>query len=503
MEYLADEDDGLNTCEVLIIVARESLSFSIWRLIENLNKEHYFRMTDMWEEFYSIPHFPVHKAYSELQMRLLERHQSLLLSHSSWREASIVHGYIPSAFAEESNTLTCKQLSCPSSCSILDQKSLARSVRDTYRSLMLKVPGRGIERNNILAQRKILLDSIPTKDIISFLPHFARHCDPQELLDLVKRLHGYSMYELYYLVSYIRGTDIALRLVPSSVRKNLLKPVDLIYSWATQMLRDPKQTPYPIRAELDPFVEFVYSFFSGSRPGQQRVVKTRSVSLIETSTILIKICATINKPGECETRDYLLLDSGCYQAYIISKCLSVIGRLAHLDITAPRALMGDRSVIVLELPAGSTISDFRKECQSAGSAHAVEPSAVHVALSYLLGLDGKYLGYCRSTKGFFHVDYCKIYYKDRMRLASIIDILGGRSSSYYKQFEHTVVRYCMVIRQYYNDVLLFLALLRIRQDEIESRFVPRLSDEDAEKFYRTKLEEGGNAAVKAWRYLGY
>lgn len=371
---------------------------------------------------------------------------------------------------------------------------------DDYEKLVNKVPYRQPDRGIVMAQRKSLLDSIDNKDIMAFLPHFVQFCEIEELQSITTRLTGYSVYELYYCISYIRGSSAGHEVIPSSLRRDILKPISIIYSWAEKMFLETKTTPYPTGSELTNFIEFMNHVFRPTSVSAQTKVKVRSISIVECYNIVIKIDSSLTGPAG-DTVEHLLFDSGTYTAYIISKGFFVIGKLTHIEVICPRILLGQKSVAVLELPPGAIIGDFWKEIRE--PKFAIEPFAVHVAFSYLFGLDGKYLGYAPQSRGLFHLTFSKFYVKDRMRLGKIIAILGGRNSPHYKQFVLVAIRYCMMIRVHAKVARLFLRLLKAKEEDITSRFALNLTDEEAEAFYKKKLTESGDTVMRAWTYLGY
>lgn len=473
------------------VVALHLLRLSLCHFIQQLDRKCYLAMKEIFDAYYIIPYLLAKEEYSPLQLRLLHSNCHSILYHSSWIRSVRSHqqsGLLPQT--KEGTHILCSSLFCPPLC---DQNS------DMWDDLAL------LDKDALLAkeEQKDIVDSLTTRQVEMLLPYLVRHCNPEHLIEVITKhkdkWHSTFRYEIHFLFDVIRSSQqlhYFLGLDPNLVMRSVNGANCL-----TQILVTPQAKVLNAYEIIEPFMR---ALASGYERKTSVKYSLRSIEILQARTWLVHLLVVAHSEAERKTDElhYLALLDGYYSACVLSRCARSLATLTKIQIVIPHVFILGGSVAVLELPRGAQLSAPLKDMKRPSTnPPPIEAYAAFVAFSYLLGLSEKKIAY--SDNGLFHIDYSRAYYKNKMRLSHIINELGGRTSNYYKQFIIVTIGYFMMLRKYYKVAMLYLPLISIKRIDVDERFQPRLDDQSAEEFYRQKLTEQGDYAVRKWRHLGY
>ena len=142
----------------------------------------------------------------------------------------------------------------------------------------------------------------------------------------------------------------------------------------------------------------------------------------------------------------------------------------------------------------------------------MKSTAVYCVLTYLFGIGDRHLNNIMITKRgeLFHIDYSFILGRDpkpiapHLRLTSeMIDMLGGKNSNFYQQFQEHCFKIFLCLKRYANVFLEALSVIcnleisnnisfNILQKEIIDRFLPGFSEQEAREHFRKTIQNSQN-----------
>jgi hypothetical protein len=465
-----------------------------------VNKRLFAFSNTYFKEFYDIPYKDDFEDYTKTQLLLIKNNRQYFQFHTSWFVAMAMHHCVDLVGNYErckvEDRKNCEQLKCPPMCG---------KIFTQYDNAMLLKRTIGLRDEQYEELLKPFDLSLFKHAWIYLISHCIIIGLDQKTIVTLPRMVLYDMYLIstFPSESYKFNEDI-LTTVTSLVNKKIISEIRSSLGCLQLIINKPEVRIKNVYAAIYPLMKYITNNFQSHGEVVDDIKISDLLILRVSSDTVVKFIVSHSKivdgkrylwTNECITVKYQIT------CYTIINCLVLIGNLSGIKIPTPQVFLGDYGVSILILPSGATTVYNNSEFSKLGPSSLLEAFAIFTTVSYLFGLHRKQVAY--SKGGIFHIDYNKIYEKDKIRLGTIITTLGGRKTALYKQFLYISTEYYLRLRKYYLIARMLLSVLRIKREVIDQRFQPQLNDSHAREFFAKKLKDMGDIAVKNWKLLGY
>lgn len=468
--------------DILLIFINRTFDFKKIMPLICVNKQLNNIISEYKHDLFKIPYISQYQDYTDRQKLLIENNTTFFQFHSSWFISLVRHNSVD--LVKKYHNLDfysrkmCKDLHCPPLCS---------GRLDLYDNIALLCKDICID----LITRKEILENITVSELDYFLPLIVLNNDLPD--NLINEASNKLIYEIWPILIYIKQSKQSGP-IKNKVSKQIISQIAYACSCARTIILEPEIEISNAYQIMIPLIKILTSNYSSTYNTAKCELTKMKVVMTTESALKLSV-----KSSEWNTKEYLIFTTNFYSIYVISKCLTFLSTVPGMRIAAPYTTLGDSGAAILELPEGSTLDQDVLTTYHPGK--SVDWFSAYTATNYLLGLGDKYIG--ASDKGIFSLDFSNLYNKDRIRLGSIIKVLGGRSNPLYIQFIIMTIANLMALRKYYKVVVMFTDCIYIKRELVEARFKPSLTDEEAKTFFENKLARDGDFAVRGWKYLGY
>ncbi len=433
----------------------------------------YMKINTIFTDFRLIPIMGISEKYSERQKRLIITNSYILARHSSWFVSFSLHDCLSicNFKGQEGSRVDCSKLGCPVGCS--DKLTISDNLflLDTKLNI------------NIANINKICNKIISSCNIYHMLPIMLFKCHLN--MDIYRYvLNDRTVtFESYMALKQFASIDPIINMKFDIIVNNI---DDIFKNRIKDVLTPIAAILHLLKHKTHEFINVALKHLGNSIYINEAI---ESIHFVKHEISILKITT--------KHYNYFAVSQCGLNAYVINNCIKVICVLSGLPIVTPNVLLIGMYDAILRLPSGAS-DDLKNLYTRFGR---VAPFSNYAVVCYLFGIKSSVV--MVTYNAIINILYDKLYEDDYIRLANIINELGGRSSDRYKEFRAECSSYYSTFRRYYKHVILFMDILKIPRKYIDAKFRPLMSNKAAVEEFNKDMDRNEEKSLAIWRYVGY